>query len=303
MAELQRAQTRRRRQRRTIPLVIVIVLAAVGLAVYTGSLSSSKKTKTSSPSTTVSQAHTSTTVAPSTTTPGPTTTLPLSAGLTARTAPAVSPKCNTPASGPAGTGAEPASGHQVSIVPAPAHVPFPQLNGSSPRYTKFSSAPPFCIDAAKTYTATVTTDIGPFTIELLPKYAPVTVNNFIFLAGYHFYDGIVFHRVIPGFMNQVGDPTATGSGGPGYEFNDELPASAEAYTTGAVAMANSGPNTNGSQIFIVVPGGGAGLTASYSVFGRVISGLSVVEKINSDGSASGTPTVYHKIVNIKISES
>ncbi len=100
------------------------------------------------------------------------------------------------------------------------------------------------------------TDIGTFTVELLPKYAPVTVNNFVFLAGYHYFDGIVFHRVIPGFMNQGGDPTATGSGGPGYQFKDELPSASSAYDTGAVAMANSGPNTNGSQFFIVVPGGG-----------------------------------------------
>ncbi len=312
MAQLQRAQVKRRRWRRTVPIIIVVVAVAIGLAIYTGSKGSSKKTNTSSSattlaksntSTTVAASKTSTTVAPSTTTPGPTTTLPLAAGLTARTAPAVSPQCDTPAGGAPGTGAKPASGLQVSIVPAPAHVPFPKPNGSSPRYTKFSSAPPFCINASKTYMATVTTDAGPFTIELQPKYAPVTVNNFIFLSGYHFYDGITFHRVIPGFVSQVGDPTGTGDGGPGYEFKDELPASAEAYTTGTVAMANSGPNTNGSQIFIVAPGGGASLSAAYSVFGRVVSGISVIDKINSDGSQSGTPTVYHKILKVSISES
>jgi cyclophilin family peptidyl-prolyl cis-trans isomerase len=305
MAELQRAQVKRRRRRRTIPILVLVVAAAVGLAIYTGSKGSSKKTNTSSSSSTsVSSSTTVAKAATSTTTPGPTTTLPLAAGLVARTAPAISSECKTPAGGAAGTGAKPASGKQVSIVPAPAHVPFPNLNGSSPRYTKFSSAPPFCIDAAKTYKATVTTDVGPFTIELLPKYAPVTVNNFVFLAGYHFYEGITFHRVIPGFVNQVGDPTGTGEGGPGYEFKDELPSSATAYTTGAVAMANSGANTNGSQMFIVAPGGSqAGLTASYSVFGRVISGINVVDKINADGSQSGTPTVYHKILKVSISES
>jgi len=104
-------------------------------------------------------------------------------------------------------------------------------------------------------------------------------------------------------MNQTGDPTATGSSGPGFQFADELPSSAAAYGTGAVAMANSGPNANGSQFFIVVPGGGAGLSPNYSVFGQVTSDMSVVERINSDGSQSGTPTKYHKIQSVKISES
>jgi cyclophilin family peptidyl-prolyl cis-trans isomerase len=187
-------------------------------------------------------------------------------------------------------------------VPAPAHVPFPKLNGSSPRYTKFASAPPFCIDTSKTYTATLVTDIGPVTIKLLPKDAPVTVNNFIFLAGYHFYDGTVFHRVIPSFVVQGGDPTGTGTGGPGYTFKDELPSSNAAYGTGSLAMANSGPNTNGSQFFLVVPGGGSGLQPLYSAFGQVTSGLSVVQKINSDGTQSGTPKTYHKIIKVTITE-
>jgi cyclophilin family peptidyl-prolyl cis-trans isomerase len=188
-------------------------------------------------------------------------------------------------------------------VPAPAHVPFPNLDGSSARYTKFSAAPPFCLDTSKTYNATFKTDAGNFTVQFLPKYAPITVNNFIFLAGYHFYDGIVFHRVIPGFMDQVGDPTATGTSGPGYQFADELPTSKSAYQTGALAMANSGANTNGSQFFVVVPGGGGGLTPNYSVFGQVSSGIDIVEKINSDGSQAGTPAKYHKITSISISES
>jgi cyclophilin family peptidyl-prolyl cis-trans isomerase len=221
----------------------------------------------------------------------------------ARAAPALSAACTTPASGATGTGTAPASGKAVSIVPAPAHVPFPNLNGTSPRYTKFSSAPPFCINAAKTYTAAVQTDIGTFTVELLPKYAPVTVNNFVFLAGYHYFEGTVFHRVIPGFMNQGGDPTATGDGGPGYQFKDELPSAASAYGTGSLAMANAGANTNGSQFFVVVPGGGAQLGPSYSVFGQVTSGMNIVEKINSDGTSAGTPNVYHKIIKVTVTES
>jgi len=287
MAELQRAQKLRRRRTRTYPTVAVLVILAGVLAYLTGSSGSSKKHVVST------QTKTSATTATSAAT----------AGLVVHAAPPISPDCNTPASGPTASGAAPASGNAVSIVPAPEHVPFPKLDGSSPRYTRFSSPPPFCIDVNKTYVATVTTDVGSFTIELLPKYAPVTVNNFVFLAGYHFFNGIVFHRVIPGFVDQTGDPTGTGSGGPGYSFKDELPASSAAYRTGAVAMANSGPNTNGSQFFIVVPGGGKGLSPDYSVFGQVTSGMSVVEKINSDGSASGTPVKLHRIENVTISVS
>ena len=286
MAELQRAQQRRSRIRRGV-IVGVIVAAAIGLAVYTGTQGGSTK-KVSTTSGTSTTLHTTA------------STVPLGTGLVARPAPAVSTACDTPPGGAAGSGAAPASGNAVAIVPAPAHVPFPNLDGSSSRYTKFSSAPPFCIDTTKTYDATVKTDAGSFVIQLLPKYAPVTVNNFVFLAGYHFYDGIVFHRVIPGFMNQTGDPTATGSSGPGYSFADELPSSASAYDTGSVAMANSGPNTNGSQFFVVVPGGGSGLSPAYSVFGQVTSGMDVVEKINSDGSQAGTPAKYHKILSITI---
>ncbi len=181
--------------------------------------------------------------------------------------------------------------------------PCPNPDGSSPKQQSFDGPPPMCIDPEKRYTAEMVTSKGTMTIALDPIAAPQTVNNFVFLAGYHFYDGIVFHRVIPNFMDQVGDPTATGSSGPGYQFADELPSSNTAYGTGAVAMANSGPNTNGSQFFIVVPGGGSGLSPSYSVFGQVTSGMDVVEKINSDGSQAGTPAKYHKILSVKITES
>ena len=125
------------------------------------------------------------------------------------------------------------------------------------------------IDTSKTYTATVTTDIGPFTIQLDPKTAPKAVNNFVFLAKQHFFDCIVFHRVIPTFMDQTGDPTGTGTGGPGYQFADELPKTATPqYPLGSVAMANSGANTNGSQFFIVTGSEGEGLRPDYSLFGR-----------------------------------
>jgi cyclophilin family peptidyl-prolyl cis-trans isomerase len=175
----------------------------------------------------------------------------------------------------------------------------PASFSTSLKKPSWSSPPPTIIDPTRTYSATVTTDVGSFTIALDTASAPKTVNNFVFLAENHFYDCVEFHRVIPGFMDQSGDPTGTGTGGPGYQFADEnIPSNG--YTAGEVAMANSGKNTNGSQFFVLVS---SYQTDSYSLFGHVTSGLSVVKKINSDGSSSGTPTVRHRIVSVVISES
>jgi cyclophilin family peptidyl-prolyl cis-trans isomerase len=175
------------------------------------------------------------------------------------------------------------------------------------------SPPPMTIDTAKTYTATVKTTAGTFVISLDAKAAPHTVNNFVYLAHQGFYNCNVFHRVIPGFMDQTGDPTDTGSGGPGYQFaNENVPA---AYATGDVAMANSGgTDTNGSQFFILVPGGATTLDSDlkagdkYTLFGTVTSGLGVVEKINSEGNstpgANGVPPkVIQRILSVTIHES
>ena len=107
------------------------------------------------------------------------------------------------------------------------------------------------IDPAKRYTATIDTSLGEIVIALDALKAPKTVNNFVFLAAHHYYDGVIFHRIINGFMCQGGDPTGTGRGGPGYKFDDELPEAGE-YQIGSVAMANAGPNTNGSQFFLIV---------------------------------------------------
>ncbi|MGH9121566.1 MAG: peptidylprolyl isomerase, partial [Acidimicrobiales bacterium] len=128
----------------------------------------------------------------------PLSTANLDAALAPHAAPALSSDCSSKGTTSTSTTTVPAKGHEVSIVPAPAGIGFPNLNGSSPRYTSFSAAPPFCIDVSKTYTATVKTDIGNVTIQLLPKYAPLTVNNFVFLAGYHYFNGTVFHRVVKG---------------------------------------------------------------------------------------------------------
>jgi cyclophilin family peptidyl-prolyl cis-trans isomerase len=209
----------------------------------------------------------------------------------------------TTSTGPTTTVPPPVS---VPLVAAPSKPGCPKLDGSSPTYTKFTAAPPMCINPAKQYTATMVTDLGPITIKLLAAQNPVTVNNFVFLAGYHFYNGTAFHRVVTGFVDQGGDPTGTGSGGPGYSFNGGAPKSASVYTAGALAMANSGSSSSdGSQFFIVVGKGGAELQPLYSYFGQVTAGIAIVNKINADGSASstGTPTVVHKIIKVTISVS
>jgi cyclophilin family peptidyl-prolyl cis-trans isomerase len=175
--------------------------------------------------------------------------------------------------------------------------------------TKFSSAPPMTIDPAKTYTATVKTDLGTIVIALDAKAAPITVNNFVFLTQHDFFNCVIFHRVIPSFVDQTGDPTGTGTGGPGYTIPDELPAkasnAADQYPLGSVAMANTGqPHTGGSQWFIVAGAQGESLPNSYSLFGHVTSGMSVVEKINAQGSASGSPPdVIHRMLKVTISSS
>ena len=174
---------------------------------------------------------------------------------------------------------------------------------------KWSSAPATIIDASKAYSAMVKTDVGTFVIALDAKDAPQTVNNFVFLAQHHFFDCVIFHRVIPEFVDQTGDPTGTGSGGPGYTIPDELPAKAsnpaDQYPLGSVAMANTGqPHTGGSQWFIVAGRRANRCPNSYSLFGHVTSGMSVVEKINAQGSTSGVPPdVIHRMLKVTITSS
>jgi cyclophilin family peptidyl-prolyl cis-trans isomerase len=142
-----------------------------------------------------------------------------------------------------------------------------------------------CIDPAKNYTAEMVTSMGTMTIALDSASAPLTVNSFVFLARYHYYEGIIFHRIIKGFVCQGGDPTGTGTGGPGYKFADELP-KAGRYEIGSLAMANAGPNTNGSQFFLISGRQGVGLPPQYSLFGKVVKGLEVVEamqQVETDG--------------------
>jgi cyclophilin family peptidyl-prolyl cis-trans isomerase len=157
--------------------------------------------------------------------------------------------------------------------------PFPALDGSSPVTKKFNDKPEMGIDPAKRYTATMTTSMGELVISLDAIKAPKTVNNFVFLALYHYYDGVTFHRVIRNFVCQGGDPEGTGRGGPGYRFEDELPKAGQ-YEIGSLAMANAGPDTNGSQFFLISGPDGARLPPAYSLFGKVVKGLEIVDEMH-----------------------
>ncbi len=181
-------------------------------------------------------------------------------------------------------------------------IPCPAADGSSPTRREFDGPPPMCIDASKRYTATMVTTKGTLTIALDPIGAPLTSNNFVVLARYHYFDGIIFHRIIPGFVCQGGDPTGKGTGGPGYRFEDELPSPGR-YEIGSLAMANAGPNTNGSQFFVISGPSGVGLPPQYSLFGKVVAGMDVVAAIDAAGTSSGTPTERVTIESVTIAES
>ncbi|MCB1247097.1 MAG: peptidylprolyl isomerase [Acidimicrobiia bacterium] len=166
----------------------------------------------------------------------------------------------------------------------------------------YNAAPDLTIDLANTYSATLHTSAGDISFDLLAADAPQTVNNFVFLARDGFYDGVIFHRVISGFMIQGGDPTGTGMGGPGYKFRDELGHSKSDYSRGTVAMANSGPNTNGSQFFVMhadYP-----LPNQYSIFGSVTEGFDTVDRIAAAATgAQDRPVQPVTIESVTITES
>ena len=183
----------------------------------------------------------------------------------------------------------------------------PPTDASADQRREFADAHQLCIDPAKSYTATFDTNQGSFTVQLLAERAPGTVNNFVSLARWKYFDGTKCHRVIENFVVQCGDPTATGTGGPGYSFADELPGTGE-YTIGSLAMANSGPNTNGSQFFIITGDNGASLPPSYTLFGQVTAGLdtavaAMAALFNPDQAANGVPPAADIILNsVTISE-
>jgi cyclophilin family peptidyl-prolyl cis-trans isomerase len=175
------------------------------------------------------------------------------------------------------------------------------------RQTTFSEAPEMRIDTAKSYEAVVKTTKGEFTIELFAKDAPIAVNSFVFLAQQRYFEGIVFHRIVPDFVIQTGDPTGTGMGGPGYSFKDELDSPYE-YGPGIVAMANSGANTNGSQFFVCTGEWSKDLNKypDYTIFGRIKAGMETVLAIGATpvGGANGdTPQETITIESVTIHES
>jgi peptidylprolyl isomerase len=177
----------------------------------------------------------------------------------------------------------------------------PPADGSAEKRQRFSEPPPMCIDLSKRYSAEMVTSKGSMSFALDALGAPRTVNNFIFLARYHYFEGIVFHRVIPGFVVQGGDPQGTGTGGPGYRFEDELPKPGR-YELGSLAMANAGPDTNGSQFFIISGPDGMGLPPQYSLFGQMTGGRDVLSAIDSIGTPGGSPKERVTIEAVRITE-
>ncbi|MFC2066554.1 peptidylprolyl isomerase [Chloroflexota bacterium] len=186
-------------------------------------------------------------------------------------------------------------------VPAPTPAPAPKpAPAPTPKPKTYSSPPQMIIDTSKQYTATIETEKGNLVPELFAKDVPVTVNNFVFLAREGFYDGSTFHRVIPGFMAQGGDPTGTGRGNPGYRFADEF--TNHQHVTGALSMANSGPDTNGCQFFITYAPQHA-LDGKHAVFGQLIEGMDVFNNLTPRDPNQNPKFEGDKILRIVINES
>jgi len=190
----------------------------------------------------------------------------------------------------------------ASCKPTPntAPVPTPQPEPGKETEIKFiddGTMPPLLADTSKKYTAYMETEKGMLVLELFAKDVPRTVSNFVYLATKGFYNGTTFHRVIPGFMAQGGDPTGTGMGDPGYHFADEF--SKHGHDAGALSMANSGPNTNGSQFFICYTPQ-HGLDGKHSVFGQLIEGLDVLQKLTPRDPSKNPSFTGDRIISVKI---
>ncbi|MGH9020822.1 MAG: peptidylprolyl isomerase [Acidimicrobiales bacterium] len=268
MDRRQREARRRRAFRRgVIAAVIGAVVIASAALIFSGG---------STPTTTTTTTVASTT----TTTVAPTTTTTLSAAFVAAQT----------------------SANNAAVAAGCPKSPTTRVNTLT-----WTLQPNLSIKATGTYYAHVATTAGDFVIHLLADKAPLTVNNFIFLAEHKYYNCVIFHRVIKGFVIQGGDPTGTGTGTPGYTIGDELPATGHpTYPLYSVAMANEGTaNTGGGQFFIVSGTSGESLPASYSLFGQVVSGQSVLATINSEGgplsSQTGTPYVIQRMLTVTIS--
>jgi cyclophilin family peptidyl-prolyl cis-trans isomerase len=216
-------------------------------------------------------------------------------GSQATTPAAKSPNEQSGAQKPAES--KPAETKPVAAAPA----------AGKPASKKYAGAPAMSIDANKKYNAIIKTSMGDMTAELYPKDAPNTVNNFVFLSREGFYNGVIFHRVIKDFMVQTGDQLGTGTGDAGYKFNDEL-TGPQTYVKGTLAMANAGPNTQGSQFFICHGSRAETLPKRYSIFGKVTAGLETLDKIAgvpvkaSPGGENSSPVEPPKIDTIQITE-
>ena len=179
--------------------------------------------------------------------------------------------------------------------------------GGEDMQRQYSEQPAMRIDPAKRYVGTLQTNKGDIQVEFFPEDAPITVNNFVCLAEDGYYDQTPFHRIVKGFVIQGGDPTGSGSGGPGYRFADE-PVTRD-YERGTLAMANAGPNTNGSQFFVVLEDLRGKLPKNYTIFGRVTEGMDVVDAIANTPTVTGrsgensTPTEPVTLERVTISES
>lgn len=188
----------------------------------------------------------------------------------------------------------------VSCGPSAPKPTTPPVPPATPKFKTYSSPPPMMINPNKRYTAILETEKGNLVLELFAKDVPVTVNSFVFLAREGFYDGSTFHRVIPGFMVQGGDPTGTGVGDAGYKFADEF--TQHSHVAGALSMANTGPNTNSSQFFITYTPQPS-LDGKHTVFGQLIEGMDVLQKLTPRDPSQNPPFEGDKIIRITIKES
>ena len=198
-----------------------------------------------------------------------------------------------------GSAPEPVPAPSPAPTPAPAPMPVqpPPEPAVKPKPKTYNAPPPMIIDTSKKYTAFMETEKGTMVLELFAKDVPKTVNNFVFLANEGFYDGTTFHRVIPGFMAQGGDPTGTGRGGPGYHFEDEF--TGHKHGAGALSMANAGPNTNGCQFFITYTPQ-PGLDGKHSVFGQLVEGMDVLEKLTPRDPSQNPQFEGDRIIRVYI---
>lgn len=207
----------------------------------------------------------------------------------AHTTPTVTVLTPTPVASAASSPCMKLTKQLTDTAPAPTTAQFNAIKHT------YSAAPAMSINTSRIYCAGINTDRGLIVVELDPKIAPTTVNNFVYLAQQHFYDGDKFHRVVPGFIIQSGDPTGTGTGGPGYKFKDEKVQGN--YTAGCLAMANSGPNSNGSQFFICTANDSSKLGKSYNLFGHVVLGLNIAQAIQGPGDTTASKNITPDVIN------